>query len=306
MFGKKNTSPQVEQAIAKSVNFELSVAQMVRRSERRAWIVAWSAILMALLLAAGYFLFLPLKEKVPYLVIADPYTGTASVARLVGDFRDRQVTTEEAINKSNVAQFVTARESYDSGLIGQRNWRTVLSMATPAVAPAYVALHSEGNPNRPFKLYGSSKSVRVQLLSIVLIGGGNGRVPTGATVRFQRSIYDKERGVSDPLDNKVATLEFTYNKELRLDEEDSLLNPLRFRVTNYRVDDDYTAAPPRIRPEFPVLPPASQASAAPATTADPASLMQAPGALPAASGPAALEAQTQPQTDNPANGARAR
>lgn len=305
MFGKKNTSPQVEQAVAKSVNFELSVAQMVRRSERRAWIVAWSAILMALLLAAGYFLFLPLKEKVPYLVIADPYTGTASVARLVGDFRDRQVTTEEAINKSNVAQFVTARESYDSGLIGQRNWRTVLSMATPAVSPAYVSLHSEGNPNRPFKLYGSSKSVRVQLLSIVLIGGGNGRVPTGATVRFQRSIYDKERGVSDPLDNKVATLEFTYNKELRLDEEDSLLNPLRFRVTNYRVDDDYTAAPPRIRPEFPALPLASQTSAAPVSTADPASLTQPQGALPVASGPAALEAQTQPQTDNPANGARA-
>ena len=66
--------------------------------------------------------------------------GTASVARLSGNFQDRDVTTEEAINKSNVAQFILARESYDSGLIGQRNWRTTLSMAGPAVAPVVARL----------------------------------------------------------------------------------------------------------------------------------------------------------------------
>lgn len=263
MFGKKNTStPQIEQAIAKSVNFELTVADIARRSERRAWMVAWCAILMSLILAGGYFLFLPLKEKVPYLVMADPYTGTATVARLVGNFRDRAVTAEEAINKSNVAQFILARESYDSGLIGQRNWRTVLSMANAAVAPAYAALHAEANPNRPYRLYGKTKSVRVRILSIVLIGGGNGTPPTGATVRFQRSLYDKTNGRTTPLDSKIATIEFTYSSELRLDEQDRLLNPLGFRVTNYRVDNDYALAPPP-EPEFSLPPgqfPTQQAS----------------------------------------------
>src|SRR5690606_4872633 len=127
------------------------------RSERRAWIVAWCAIVMSLLLAGGYFLFLPLKEKVPYLVMADPYTGTATVARLVGNFQDRDVTTEEAINKSNVAQFVLARESYDSGLIGERNWRTTLSMAGTAVASPYIALHSETNPEQPARIYAGAR-----------------------------------------------------------------------------------------------------------------------------------------------------
>jgi type IV secretion system protein VirB8 len=264
MFGKKKTStPQIEQAVAKAVSFEVTVADLARRSERRAWLVAWCAILMALILAGGYFLFLPLKEKVPYLVMADPYTGTATVARLAGDFGKRSVTAEEAINKSNVAQFVLARESYDSGLIGQRNWRTVLSMASPAVAPAYIALHSESNPERPYKLYGADRAVRVRILSIVLIGGGDGRRPTGATVRFQRSVYDKGRGRSEPLDNKIGTLEFTYNPALELSEEDSLLNPLRFRVTNYRVDNDYAASPPP-QPEFPALPASQPAATVPA------------------------------------------
>lgn len=262
MFKKKTSSPEIDRAVAHGVSFELTLAERARKSERRAWMVAWSAILMSLILAGGYFLFLPLKEKVPYLVMADPYTGTASVARLSGNFRDRDVTTEEAINKSNVAQFVLARESYDSGLVGQRNWRTTLSMAGPAVAPAYIALHSESNPERPFRLYGSASSVRARILSIVLIGGGAGARPTGATVRFQRSLYDKGRGQVQPLDSRIATLEFTYNPDLRLSEEDRLLNPLGFRVTNYRVDDDFAAAAVPER-EFPAPPAAPVPAAAP-------------------------------------------
>ncbi len=273
MFRKKTSSPEIDRAVAQGVSFELTLAERARKSERRAWLVAWSAIVMSLILAGGYFLFLPLKEKVPYLVMADPYTGTASVARLSGNFQDRDVTTEEAINKSNVAQFVLARESYDSGLVGQRNWRTTLSMAGPAVAPAYTALHAESNPDRPFRLYGSGRAVRTRILSIVLIGGGEGRRPTGATVRFQRSVYEKGRGTSQPLDSKIATMEFTYNPDLRLNEEDRLLNPLGFRVTNYRVDDDFASAALPER-EFPAPPPmagsAAPAVATPATAVDPA------------------------------------
>ncbi|MCD9030023.1 type IV secretion system protein [Luteimonas sp. BDR2-5] len=243
MLGKKKVdTPAVDHAVAQGVSFELTLAERAKRSEKRAWLVAWSAVVMSLILAGGYLLFLPLKEKVPYLVMADPYTGTASVARLVGNFENRDVTAEEAINKSNVAQFILSRESYDSGLIGQRNWRTTLSMAGPAVAPAYTALHAEGNPERPFRIYGAVKALHVRILSIVLIGGGEGRRPTGATVRFQRNVYDKGRGRSEPLDNKIATMEFTYNQDLRLNDEDRLLNPLGFRVTNYRVDNDFASA----------------------------------------------------------------
>lgn len=268
MFGKRSASPAVERAVAQGVSFELTLSEQLHRSERRAWRVAWCAVAMSVLLAGGHLLLLPLKERVPYLVMADPYTGTANVARLSGNFNDRDVTMEEAINKSNVAQFVLARESYDSGLIGQRNWRTTLSMAGPAVAPAYIALHAEHNPERPFRLYGSGRSVRARVLSIVLIGGGEGRRPSGATVRFQRSLYDKSSGRIEPLDARIATLEFTYNADLRLSDEDRLLNPLGFRVTNYRVDNDFAAAPAPER-EFPLppgsaLPPVEEASQWPA------------------------------------------
>ena len=44
----------------------------------------------------------------------------------------------------------------------------------------------------------------------MLIGGGPGRTPRGATVRFQRSLYNKLNGATQPMDSKIATMEFTY------------------------------------------------------------------------------------------------
>ena len=79
MLRKKESTSQIDGAVAKAVNFEITIADIARRSERRAWFVASGAILLSLVLAAGYFYMLPLKEKVPYLVMADAYTGTSTV-----------------------------------------------------------------------------------------------------------------------------------------------------------------------------------------------------------------------------------
>lgn len=111
MFRKKETTPKIEGAVAKAVNYEVTIADIARRSERRAWMVAFAAIAMSLILAGGYFYMLPLKERVPFLVMADAYTGTATVAQLKEDFVNRSITASEAINRSNVAHFIMARES---------------------------------------------------------------------------------------------------------------------------------------------------------------------------------------------------
>ena len=71
MLRKKASSAKIDSAVSKAVNFEVSLADMARRSERHAWLVASSSAVLALVLAAGYFYMLPLKEKVPYLIMAD-------------------------------------------------------------------------------------------------------------------------------------------------------------------------------------------------------------------------------------------
>lgn len=241
---KKKTSTKIDEAVAKSVNFEITVADLARRSERRAWWVAFSAIGMSLILAGGYFYMLPLKEKVPFVVMADAYTGTSTVARLTDDFNNKRITTSEAINRSNIAHFVLARESYDSAMINLRDWTTVLTMAAPNVAGVYTELYSPRNEASPSKIYGRTRAIRVKILSIVLLGGGPDSPPKGATVRFQRNVYDKQTGAVVPLDSKIATIAFTYKTNLKMDEQYRIENPLGFQVTEYRVDSDYATAPP--------------------------------------------------------------
>lgn len=243
-FRKNKATPAVDNAVGRAVNYEVTLADLARKSERRAWLVAGGAVAMSLILAGGYFVMLPMKEKVPYLVMADAYTGTATVARLRGDFYTHDITKHEAINRSNVAHFVLARESYDEALMKHRDWITVYTMAAPDVASGYTTLNSPRNPDSPLNVYGSKQAIRVHILSIVLQGGNKQKASSGATVRFQRSLYDKGSGTSKPLDSKIATLEFTYKDNLAMDEKYRIENPLGFQVTSYRVDTDYTAAPP--------------------------------------------------------------
>ena len=72
-------------------------------------------------------------------------------------------------------------------------------------------------------------------------------------------------------------MEFTYNQDLRLNDEDRLLNPLGFRVMNYRVDNDFAPSP--------APPPISELGAAPSPseptpmTADQAVGMGAPAGV---------------------------
>lgn len=282
MFGKKTATPQVDSAVAKAANFEVTIADMARRSERRAWIVAWSAIAMALVLAGGYFYFLPLKEKVPYLVMADAYTGTSSVARLTGDFGNQTISASEALNKSNISHFVLARESYDYSQFGQRDWNTVHAMGTPQVTVGYAKLYAKTNPANPHTQFGKNRSIRVKILSIQLHDAvDTSAKPKAATVRFQRSLYDKASGNSEPLDSKIASVEYVYKSNLKMDEPNRMLNPLGFQVTSYRVDNDYAASPPieneipaAANPQFPVDPAVTGAGVP--TSANPADAAPAP------------------------------
>jgi type IV secretion system protein VirB8 len=266
----KSGTPAIDRAIGNAVNFEITLADMARRSERRAWTVAICAVVMSLILAGGYFIFLPLKQKVPYLVMADAYTGTATVARLAGDFNKNSITASDAINRSNVAHFVLARESYDYALIQLRDWTTVYTMSAPNVAAEYSALHSPRNADSPFNSYGQAQAIRVKILSIQLIGGSDGAMPKGATVRFQRSVLDKPSAQSKPLDSRIATLEFLYKTNLSMDEKDRIENPLGFQVTSYRVDNDYAAAPPVDMVTDAPIPALAPAPAAMAPSAPPA------------------------------------
>lgn len=296
---KKKESPKIDEAVSRSVNFEVSIADLAKRSERRAWIVAMCSLFVSLCLIGGYFYILPLKEKVPYLIMADAYTGTSSLSQLTDDVLNRQLTARDAINRSNITHFIMAREAYDYDMILLRDWDTVMTMSSQKLATEYMALNSSRNPAAPFKTYGRDRAIRVKILSIVMIPSETpGAPPTGATVRFQRSVYNKTTGTSTPLDNKIATMSFVYKPNLRMDDRYRVENPLGFQVTGYRVDNDYADSPPPEIPVDPATAPAAQPGVAPAAASSAGALPNGTDAASTITGqpqaPAAIQPTAQP------------
>ncbi|MDO5692742.1 MAG: type IV secretion system protein [Pseudomonadota bacterium] len=284
MFKRKAASTaSTEKAIQRARDFEVSLSDLSKKSERRAWLVASASLLMSVLLAAGYIFVMPLKQQVPYLVLADPYRGTSTVAQL--ESLSPVYTANEFINKSNVANFLIARESFEWDISPRRDRRMVYSMATGPALAEYRALFSENNPANPVTVYGPNLSLRIKILSIILQGGGENRAPHTAVVRFERWVFNRASAQSKYLDTRIATMSIGYDKNLQMNEEGRYMNPLGFRVPAYRTDPDAFGAQTSANPPAPAGP----ASAAPA--------LQAPVSTPVSMPAGAQETASWPADD---------
>jgi type IV secretion system protein VirB8 len=237
---------------SKAISFEVSLMQKVRKSERVAWIVAGCSLFLSLVLACGYMLIMPLKERVPYLVVVDPTTGTSALSKIVGSYNVEEITKNEALAKSNVAHFLTARESYDFDLIGRADWLTVHAMAgtdaARGVLKSYKDLYDNRNPDNLGSLYGPKKSVRVKIKSIVLTpaleknqGDQEDKNYVHATIRFDRFVVNKELDRIESINSNTASITFGYANLEMPDEAMRIQNPLGFVVTAYRVDPEVTS-----------------------------------------------------------------
>lgn len=240
---KRELSEGSQEILKKSMDFESNVISMVKRSERRAWIVAMCAMGLTLCLAGGVAYMLPLKEKIPYLVTVDLKRSTSTVSHLRDNIAATGIYASEALNRSHVARFVQAREGYDYDTINEYDWEYVASMSNDAVKNLFVKQFDNTN-NSPEKKWGRNTAIRVQVTSIVLSGldEERGAIPTGATVRFEKWKFDKNTGKSEFQSSHVATMSFEYKTNLKMSDKLRLRNPLGFQVTAFRVDDEINTA----------------------------------------------------------------
>jgi type IV secretion system protein VirB8 len=232
----KTVSKKVSEVVSRSVNFEATHEFLIRRSERRAWIVAGFLGLLLVILAGGYVALLPLKEKVPYLVTANPYTGASYVTRLP-NHADGELTvpSSEAIAKANIASFVIARESYDWNLFDKRDGLVMYAMTSGEVQRQWLDLFADQSRS-PDVIYGQAKVARAVIKSIILTNPDRSGAYTGATVNFDRIVYERATGTRVSGESYIATLSFKFSNALKMSEELRLQNPLGFQVTSYRLD----------------------------------------------------------------------
>ncbi|EAH6303988.1 type IV secretion system protein [Campylobacter coli] len=210
-----------------AMDYETSFRYLIDKSNKRAWLIAFVSIFIAIISIVAVVLLTPLKTIEPYVIRVDNTTGMVDILTMLDE---KEISSNEALDKYFISQYVKAREGYYYELLNQDYLLTQL-MSSEKVANEYRAWY-EGENARD-QILKNSNEVNVQILSIVL-GNSNG-IKT-STIRAK--IITKNlntRGLSES--TKVITLSYDYILA-KASEENRILNPLGFKVTNYRIDEE--------------------------------------------------------------------
>ena len=207
--------------------------------ERNRWFVGTMVAGLVAATALGtVMLLLPLQKLVPLAVTIDSRTGLVTAVEYGRNVAE--LTQKEAVQRSDVAKYVMARETYDP-LDLATSAKTVRVMSDATVWRQYEDETSQFNESSTVRRYGAKLRRRVDITTVVPL-------PDVASTYQVRYIVSEEypgsqtQAVEKPY---VSTVSFRYS-DRPLSNEDRILNPPNFRATGYRRDQEIvssTAAP---------------------------------------------------------------
>ncbi|EKK8061363.1 type IV secretion system protein [Campylobacter jejuni] len=210
-----------------AIDYEASFRYLIEKSNKRAWLIAFISIFIAIISIIAVVLLTPLKTIEPYVIRVDNTTGMVDILTMLDE---KEIKANEALDKYFISTYVKAREGYYYDLLNQDYLLTQL-MSSEKVANEYRALY-EGDNARD-QILKNSNEVSVQILSIVL-GESNGvKTATVRAIITTKNLTSK--GTTQA--TKAITLSYDYILA-KASEENRFLNPLGFKVLTYRIDDE--------------------------------------------------------------------
>ncbi|MCV3443915.1 type IV secretion system protein [Campylobacter sp. IFREMER_LSEM_CL1097] len=210
-----------------ALNFEASVRYLIEKSNQRAWLVAFISMAISIIAVIAVIFLTPLKTTEPYVIRVDNTTGMVDI---ITSLQEEQINSIEALDKYFISQYIKARESYYYKFLNQDYVLTQL-MSDENVANEYRAIYA--GDNALDQIYKDNVEVSVKILSIVL-GNSNG-VKTSTI----RALITKKDSVTKSTQQSTKVITLAYDFLLaKTSEENRILNPLGFKVTNYRVDEE--------------------------------------------------------------------
>ena len=197
----------------------------VKKRERIAYAVAGGGLAIGLMGMVAVVTLLPLKQTEAFLAIVDKDTG---VAERVVSVEAAGIEQAEAIRQSLLFAYVTDRETSDQHDSESRILRAY-TWSEGRARQSLVALWTEGHPNYPPKIYGSSAKVRVDILSITPV------TETTAQVRFTKTWVSDGEGIPDREGKFTATVTYRFEPSKQTALDLVWQNPTGFLVTDYRL-----------------------------------------------------------------------
>jgi type IV secretion system protein VirB8 len=237
---KKKSKAALEKEYFKEArSWDEDTTARIKKSEKRAWLVAGVAIALAIIEGFALASMAPLKSVEPFVVRVDNNTGMVDVISTLAE-TDGEVKqgAQEALDKYWLGQYILYRErfqwdtrDYDRLMVGLLSASSVQQEYGDYTDP-------KRNPSAPVSIYGQSAEVATQVKSISFINSGeivNDEKRVTALVRYTKTV--KRPGEINAVTHWGATVTFVYrNAAMRV--EDRLKNPLGFQVIGYRNDQE--------------------------------------------------------------------
>lgn len=168
----------------------------------------------------------PLKTIEPFVIQVDQKSG---ITQTVDPLTVKELTANEAVNNFFIVQYIRSRETYSLTDLA-RNYNIVRVMSESGrVYPEFVRMADPNNPASNAARMGSTGVRTVKFKSITYLNP--------QLVQARLLIEEKGPNVGYAQYHKIALVAFEYIK-LSLTPEERYVNPLGFRVTDYRVDED--------------------------------------------------------------------
>jgi type IV secretion system protein VirB8 len=230
-----NRDPAIEAYLAEAVGWERDRCGRAERSAQRAWWVAGSAALLAGLAILAVLFLTPLKSVQPYVIRVD---NTSGVVDVVPTYTGRG-EMPELVTRSLLNQYVTTRERYFYAM-AEVDYDTVGAFQSGPLNQQWMAAWDRGNPASPLIRFRDGTTVRAQTQSISFIKRASGENDL-AQVRFLTALRQGGTG-AEQVAHWIATIQYTYVKPSS-DEKQRTLNPLGFRILDYRKEPEVLEAP---------------------------------------------------------------
>ncbi len=214
-----------DQYLREAKTWETDKVKQAQSSKKTAWTLACVGIAVGLFGIAAATMQATHDPAPPVVLRVDNTTGIVDV---VNALSNGKTNYEEVTNKYFTQLYVRFREGYSRELAEDYYYNTGL-MSDTLEQQKYFGAFNPKNPQSPINIYGEFAKVKIRVKGTTFIK------PNVALVRY---VKDIERGTDKPQSTHwTATITFKYGGA-PMKDQDRAINPLGFRVAEYRNDPD--------------------------------------------------------------------
>lgn len=218
--------------------WDTSISHNLKKSEKRAWLVATGASIIAVVSVFAVAGLTPLKSVEPFVIRVDNNTGFVDVVSALTE-TDGLVKegAQELLDKYFLAKYIKHREGYYFNT-RDLDRRTTALLSSIEIQLEYADYTDpQKNSNAPVLIYDRTAEVVVGTPAISFINNEIFKEEKRITALVRYTKQVKKQGELSPLTHWASTITFTY-RSTPMAVQDRIVNPLGFQVLSFRNDQE--------------------------------------------------------------------